>query len=379
MAIIKLGPIVQSISGALGALTFARHKNQPIVRTTPTRVQTSSPAAMTQRAMQSAAVSAWRDLTDAQRSTWVNAVKGQTMVSPGGAVLPLDPRMFFVRQFLFKMLERGIRITSYQPVAPRQVWKTGELVILPGGPAYILCTQNENYTPFSYVLKVQRPFSTSPSKPARNMKVILRSTTNAFGTTITQQLTAAIGYPAIGERVFWEIEQYQDMVWGTRVSAGVAVVPARGPNLMADPSFEDDVNGSNPANWITTPVNRAFVLEKYDSFDAKVLDVNILAGTNPHGFRGYLSGNMIAGRTYEFSFYFYRVTGALFNIYLVGGGGGTLTITSSLPNGLVNQWQQATFTFVNDANRTTPFFSFSAFDATALRWWIDGFQCREVL
>lgn len=70
MAIIRTGPIVGGISGALGSVVFVNTSTGPIVRPRPTRVRVTSPSLQLERARLTIMQKAWGDLSALQQAAW---------------------------------------------------------------------------------------------------------------------------------------------------------------------------------------------------------------------------------------------------------------------------------------------------------------------
>jgi hypothetical protein len=150
MAKLQLGALAQSVSGSIAGNTFARNKGGAYVRTkaSPTQPQTARQVEV--RAIFTQVSQAWRNLTDAQRTAWINWADANPVIDVFGQSLKLNGIAAFQRMNAF-LLTCGLTMLSDAPTAPTiarvavtlptaneaQANATVTLPATPGGPRYI--------------------------------------------------------------------------------------------------------------------------------------------------------------------------------------------------------------------------------------------------
>lgn len=95
MALIRMGPLAQAISGSLGACTFARHQGRAVVRRRPLKIQPYSQTAALRRARFVRAIKAWVTLPEIYRLQWTAAAPLYTFHDRLGQPYTPSPRRLF--------------------------------------------------------------------------------------------------------------------------------------------------------------------------------------------------------------------------------------------------------------------------------------------
>ena len=97
MAKIKLGPLVEQISGSVGGVTFRRTKSGDQVYVQPPPLQHVSTRQRELRGYFAAAVQAWTGLSAGARSVWINGVKTISRPDNIGPSRAMSARDFFLQ------------------------------------------------------------------------------------------------------------------------------------------------------------------------------------------------------------------------------------------------------------------------------------------
>lgn len=97
MAIIRTGPIVGAISGAVGGVVFVAGGKSAVVRPRPITVSKSSAALAVARNRMNDVRHAWKDLTPEQQTAWKTAALTQPTTNALGQTSPISAFNLFVR------------------------------------------------------------------------------------------------------------------------------------------------------------------------------------------------------------------------------------------------------------------------------------------
>lgn len=260
MATIKYGPIIQSARGSLGGLVFARTGGTSCVRQRPIVRQVQSQAALQSQAFYPAVVSAWRNLTTAQRTAWVRAAQVYQHSCPDGTTRPISPWLMFATVNLRRLnmnayyLQTGVgspwtiaSLPVFEPgsletvSADLRYWPEGTVEFYHAGPSSTLSP--------CYSLSVQRCWRASPTRPGRLVKLLYHGQPSTHCQDLTTLSAALIGTPPIGESVYWECVSHM-AAWPASIKySGLITVPNLGPNLLSNADFESPAAPAVPTGW----------------------------------------------------------------------------------------------------------------------------------
>jgi hypothetical protein len=258
MAVIRCGPLVQAIRGALGSVVFARQGGTAIVRQRPLKCNQGSVRELVTRGNYVRVVAYWRAFTDGQRLAWMRAAETYRYSGPDGVTKPVSGWVMYATVAL--RLVDGGNVTAAEIAEPDpwlgEVEKLGvRLDVWPGGPVNLvhsrgtLTVEPPDVIAVYYRVSVQRTFRVVPTLPGRLMlrawhnssrtysNNLLRATAEPGGATGTT-FAAVCGSPGIGERVKWECVSHLWWWPAATIWAGLSEVPNVGAELMSNGDME---------------------------------------------------------------------------------------------------------------------------------------------
>lgn len=250
MAVVRFGPLVQSVRGALGSLVFARQGGAAIVRPRPLKCNQESARQLLTRANYERCVIAWRGLTDQQRLMWFRCAQSYRHSGPDGITRPLTAWQTFALVNL-RALDAELVI---QPVplgfggyveavfVRLDVWPGGPVRLVHSAPSPVIL-----WGPTFYDLSVQRMWRTWPTLPAKMLLRCWHALSLCSANTITSSFPGA---PGIGEYVRWScISHLQAWPMSSRFS-GMTQVPNVSDELVTNGDMEIGAVGALPTAWL---------------------------------------------------------------------------------------------------------------------------------
>jgi hypothetical protein len=228
MALIRLGPIIGSISGVIGGVAFVNS-----VRSTYARKRRTPGSAL--RAPQLAAQAhlgilsnAWNALTNDQRAAWTTAAKNLAHVNRLGVQGHLNGREFFFKRNLRNLSFSILSIESAPPTmqqtgAPFQISLTNptatEILINVLDPIYGAGLQQ--------FLWITRTYSGAPRRNFRTWtKAAAYATPIPGNENIKPLYDSLLGAPALGERIAARVENRFDAQLDSGPTYGQVVMTA---------------------------------------------------------------------------------------------------------------------------------------------------------
>ena len=90
MAIVRPGPLVGAISGAVGGVTFVSGRGSPVVRHRPAMRTVSSPSLAAARGSMQSVRNFWKTLTDEQQDSWTTTARDTPHTNRLGVTSPIS-------------------------------------------------------------------------------------------------------------------------------------------------------------------------------------------------------------------------------------------------------------------------------------------------
>lgn len=203
MALIKQGGLISEISGKVGGIVFSRNRGGSFVRTftVPANPRTSYQTAV--RNALTGASTAWKDLTDAQRATWVAWAQENPVRNRMGEAIRLQGNAAFV-ELNARMVLMGNAPATAPPTAsaPDPLLTLGGTFDIGAGDFELTYTT----TPAPANMKVWVLGCLLLSDSINNVNSRLRhfytsAAAAASPAAIETAFTARFGAPAVGNKV----------------------------------------------------------------------------------------------------------------------------------------------------------------------------------
>lgn len=225
MAIVKFGATVVGIRGTIGGITYSASKAGPYVRGWSVGANPRATKQMTQRAYLSNQCAAWRALTGAQRTTWINyaAAPAQALTNSLGETYYASGFNWFTTCNT-RLTRMGLANVVNAPVVARPAAPTGIVLLF-----YVTGSTTSGrvnwtsgqMTGYNAVIEMQIFNSTGRSVASSGFKEVrLIVTPGAAGNTIETQYAAVFGATQLGQKAF--VRVYRQTAEGDRSAPGTA-------------------------------------------------------------------------------------------------------------------------------------------------------------
>jgi hypothetical protein len=379
MAVVKFGPLVQSVRGALGSLVFARQGGAAIVRPRPLKVNQRSTGQLETRANYERCVNAWRGLTDQQRLMWFRCAQSYRHSGPDGVTRPLTAWQTFALVNL-RALDAGL---ATQPVpfgfggyveavfVRLEVWPSGPVRLVHSAPSPVIL-----WGPTFYDLSVQRIWRTWPTLPAKMLLRCWHALSLCSADTITSSFPGA---PAIGEYVRWScISHLQAWPMSSRF-AGLSQVPNVSVELLTNGDMEIGAIGALPTGW-TYAGTGSFVVTGTEPYgDLKSALWFRVAGAGSERVNSPGGIDISVAGTYHLRMAARCTSSTAWeHIWMIWDSGGNQTITLLCPPA-DDVWHELDYSFVVPAGKTTGNIRFGKDLGTATEVRVDNVSVRRDL
>jgi len=225
MAIAKLGPIVQALSGSVGGTNFAQGQHNTIVRKRQRYKLSKTPDQINQATAFKGAIAAWHALSSPQRLQW-NRVAA-TVTFQNSLSIPINLSGF---QLFLKFHGRewiGSPPATSNP--PDPVASQPALLSFPSSKAGVYFYINV-YNPLlsGYTacrVEVARSFSQIEPKSFRNFRHVDDIALNQTGYDALSEVAQSLGYPQVGEWVAMRVRlTYQGNLLSAPVTTTVQTI-----------------------------------------------------------------------------------------------------------------------------------------------------------
>jgi len=201
MAIAKLGPIVQALSGSVGGTNFAQGSHDTVVRHRQRYKRSKSPSQINQSTAFRGAIASWHALSADQRTQW-NRVAA-TVSFPNALSTPV-----YLSGFQLFLRFHGREWIGSPPATsdpPYAVASPPALLSFPSSKAGVYFYINV-YNPLlsSYTqcrIEVARSFSQTQPKSFRNFRHVDDIALSQTGYDALSEVAQSLGYPQVGEWV----------------------------------------------------------------------------------------------------------------------------------------------------------------------------------
>ncbi len=263
MATVKYGPIIQSARGSLGGLVFARTGGASCIRTRPIVRQVQSQAALQTQAFYPAVITAWRNLSTADRTAWQRAAQVYQHPCPDGTTRPISPWIMFATVNLRRLSMNAFNLASGMgpavAIATLPVFEPGALDTTAPGLAvwpdattfFYHALPSASLSP-CYSLSIQRCWRTSPTRPGRLVKLLYHSQPSQHCQDLSAVFSSLVGSPQAGEQIFWRCTSHM-AAWPASLSfSGLITVQSGGVDQMTYGDFEAPAAPAAPTGWSTS-------------------------------------------------------------------------------------------------------------------------------
>jgi hypothetical protein len=199
MALVKLNPFIQGVSGSIGGLTFARVKNAQTARIRPKHRTPRTPTAITARARVTTQMLAWGGIPDAERLGWIQAAQHYTFIDALGQKRNLSPFNLFVkmRSYATTFATRTAYPLGYRTTPPATCIFNANT----GGVGFqVLLTYHVAETA-NVLIYGRRTFAKHPVRPTRAFKFLGAWANQPLTVNIIAAWIAAFGTYPVGEFV----------------------------------------------------------------------------------------------------------------------------------------------------------------------------------
>lgn len=252
MAIFKPGVIAAAVSGRLGSVCFVHRRSGDVLRTFQHRGPRSTSRTLSQQSAWSYVRAEWEALSDAEKLIWETLANTFARSNRLALTVPWTGRQFFMQQNVLYFLQEQLiwsEPMTYFMQNPVQ-WLT--VTCQNGGPVTLFPSSYYlNYPPY-WVLYVQRPVSSSPSKPGLLLQSAARRAFNNPAHQVQATSEPTIGVPAIGERLFYRLRRWRHGVPYSQLIDGSVAVPDEGIELVTPWDFETSVPPNAVTGWTLT-------------------------------------------------------------------------------------------------------------------------------
>lgn len=376
MALIRFGSVIQAASGRLGAICFSRQGGTPIVRTQPLQRNHSSAAAHAVRASFATAEHTWRDLTTAERLTWVNAARQLPSANRLGLSRQISPFCAFLRCAISSLLD-GIQISRSADPYPLTLMAHPLTVELsPGGPALVYSATGWFSQYYSLAIHAQRTVRTHPSLPGQLWKVVSRNPPAYYATNIWTQLTASFGTPVALEWYRFKLIQQFHSWPAPRITQCHVQIPNIGPELIYNGDFQ--TGSTPPPGWDVIGTGQLVQTSSLTWADLKsgewicsALTANSYWQTTAaHRF------TLTGGQSYTLSWAYRRGSGNISGVRIIGTGMTTIDLYAALP-GATGIWIRDQKSFTPDANATNCLFRVFNYTGVDVDLRVDNISIRK--
>lgn len=379
MAVVRYGPLVQSVRGALGSVVFARQGGTPIVRPRPLKLNQRSAAQLRVRRNYNAVVAAWRGLTDDDRLRWFRLAETYRQAGPDGLGRPLSAWLLFATTNLRSMHMEGTIAYEPNPGFGDVERSFVRVDVWPGGPVRLVHSVGNPNVGNCYQLLVQRTWRRVGTLPGRLFLSAWHGVTTRRSDAITNEFAEVGGAPGIGEFVKWQCISHM-WAWVRSVSFwGLVQVPNVGPELLTNGDMEVPDNSAPPAWWLFAG---AGALERVlvDSWgDLRSLKWTRAASAGGTALYTPSTVDLSPAATYVLRFAAKCVSGTAWsNVFVYNPTIGVIYVTFNAPPA-DSIWHEYEYSFTVPAGGQNSKLQFANNNATAVEVYLDDVSIRRDL
>jgi len=249
MAVVRYGPLVQSVRGALGAVVFARQGGTAIVRTRPLKVNQQTARQLGTRAKYGRVVAKWRSLTDEQRLMWFRCAQTYRHAGPEGVSRPLSAWLVFAMVNLRMLDAGGIMVEEPSPYNEVVESVGVRLDVWPGGPVNLVHSMVVGSSGSYYRLLAQPTFRVWATLPGRTLRRTFHRQSLVHCDDVTSGFEETVGLPGVNEFVRWDcLSHLAEWPSGARFT-GLSQVPNVSGELVTNATMELHFLNAWPDGW----------------------------------------------------------------------------------------------------------------------------------
>lgn len=210
MASIQFGGGVAQVRGSLNGTVFARNKNGAYARNRVKGTNPRSEAQVAQRVLFSSLSSAWRDLTPAQRQTWIDGAEKFPYTNRVGEVSVLSGAQLFNKLNMALLSAGANRIDSCPTPAKLPDFKVlnVELIVLSGEVDTFAFTVPSGALPAGFRLQAFASVGVSAGRTTNSTRKRLIASVVGSGQTsidLAPGYIATYSAPSVGSNVILEL------------------------------------------------------------------------------------------------------------------------------------------------------------------------------